>query len=252
MSLVSTLSVTVCLHVVLSHVVSPHLFNSWSNVTHWNNLKRHFETNDVIGNVVHALVVGTFAAFSVLVHWYDLEILHQSWVPVVAAEVSVSFWLTELSTTLLKSPRSLLKDKAGFFHHVSGILCLLTALWWQGIALELTVIRLLSQLSIPLLILRLFLLDIGMSDTFFYLATFSLMIVVYFVTRIMTIPWYWTRAFVFVTKTPDLKLVLIVIFVLVSLFVDLLNIKWMLLMLRIYWKYYPERFNLIRYFNILY
>ena len=128
-----------------------------------------------------------------LEHWYDPEALHHSFVPFIAAEIALCFWLTEprteLSTTLVKSPRSLLKDKAALVHHVTGVICLLIAVWWQGATMELTVIRLLSQLSVPLLIARILLHYMGMTDTFLYLATFSSLIVVYFLSRIVTIPW---------------------------------------------------------------
>ena len=240
----SVLFVTVLLHVFLSDFVSPRLFHSWSEA-YWKT--RHIQKNELLGNLVHALVVGSLAAFSVLEHWYDPEALHHSLVPFIAAEISLCFWLTELSTTLVKSPRSLLKDKADLVHHVSGILCLLTALWWQGATMELTVIRLLSQLSVPLLIARILLHYMGMTDTFLYLATFSSMIVIHFLSRVVTIPWYWNTVWINAAETPDFPRILIVVLCILSLYIDVLNIKWLLVMVKTYWKYYPDGYNLVQF-----
>jgi hypothetical protein len=194
---------------------------------------------------VHSVVVGSLSAYSVLVHWNDMKVLHDSWIPFISAEISLCFWLVDLTMSLVKSPLSMLTDKANIAHHVTGVLCLVAPLWWRGITMELMVIRLLSQLSVPVLILRLFLLDLGMSDTLLYLATFSSMIVVYFLSRIATVPWYWKRAVVFIVETPDMTPVLLV---LLPLLLDLLNFYWFVLMLKTYWKYYPDRYNLFRFF----
>ena len=236
------LSVVVFVTVFL-HVIPSHLFHSWATVTKgtpWSHLKRHFKTN-ALGNLLYSSVVGSLAAYSVLAHWNDMKVLHDSWIPYISAEILLCFLLIDLSTTY---PRSMLKDKASIAHHVTGVLCLVVPLWWRGITMELTVIRLLSQLSIPVLILRLFLLDLGMSDTLLYLATFSSMIVVFFLSRIATIPWYWKRAVVFIMETPDMTPVLLV---LLSLVIDLLNFYWFVLMLKTYRKYYPDRYNLFRF-----
>ena len=245
MLVVVHLSVVVFVTVFL-HVIPSHLFHSWETVTKgtpWGHLKKHFKTN-ALGNLVYSSVVGSLAAYSVHAHSNDMKVLHDSWIPYISAEILLCFWLIDLSTTLVKSPRSMLKDKASIAHHVTGVLCLVVPLWWRGITMELTVIRLLSQLSIPVLILRLFLLDLGMSDTLLYLATFSSMIVVFFLSRIATIPWYWKRAVVFIMETPDMTPVLLV---LLSLVIDLLNFYWFVLMLKTYRKYYPDRYNLFRF-----
>ena len=242
--LLSVFFATVLVHVVLSDIVSPRLFHSWSDA-YWKT--KHVHKNQVLGNLIHASVVGSLAAISVLEHWYDPEALHHSSAAFIAAEIALCFWLTELSTTLVKSPRSLLKDKADLVHHVTGVICLLIAVWWQGATMELTVIRLLSQLSVPLLIARILLHYMGMTDTFLYLATFSSMIVVHFLSRVVTIPWYWIKLWVFVTETPDFPQVLKFVLCVLSLCIDALNVMWLFFMLKTYWKYYPDRYNLVKF-----
>ena len=241
----SVVSVTVLLHAVQSYI-----FVALARAvqrTSWRHLQRQFN-NRVVGNLAHSLVVGSLAAYSILVHWHDTKILHDSLVPFITAEISLCFWLTELLTTLVTSPRTILTDKGAIAHHTIGILCLPVVLWWRGITLELAIIRLLSQLSVPFLVLRLVLLDLGMSETFLYLATFSSMIVVFFLFRIATLPWYWTRV---ITATPDMTSVFITLFFVSPILVDLLNCYWLFRMLYTYCKYYPDRYNPLRIFRTI-
>ena len=224
--------------------MSPRLFRSWSHRTAADShIKRHFRSCDnVPGYFLHALAISSLSVFSLVSHWRDTSALQESTVAVITAEISLSFWVSYTFTSIVKDPGStVVRRKQEFAHHVSGILGLVVALWYRGVAMEMSVIRLLSQLSAVLLVLRL-LLDLGMSGTLLYLLTFSAMILTHFLTRIASIPWYWIKLYVLVTET-DAPLVTVGVLVVVSLCIDGLNLFWLRLMVRIYWKYYPEKYN---------
>ena len=239
---ISVLSMTTILYFVLSSTVSPRLFRSWSHRTAADShIKRHFRSCDnVPGYFLHALTVSSLSVFSLVSHWRDTSALQESTVAVITAEITLSYWVTDTLTDIVKDPGSPVKRKQDFAHHVCGILCLVVALWYRGVAMEMSVVRLLSQLSPVLLVLRLLLLDLGMSTL--HLLTFSAMILIYFLTRIASIPWCWIKSYVFVTET-DAPLVTVGVLVVVSLCIDGLNLLWLRVMVRRYWKYYPEKYN---------
>ena len=241
---ISVLSMTTILYFVLSSTVSPRLFRSWSHRTAADShIKRHFRSCDYVpGYFLHALTVSFLSVFSLVSHWRDTNALQESTVAVISAEISLSFWVTDTLTSIVKDPGSTVRRKQEFAHHVSGIFCLVVALWYRGVAMEMSVVRLLSQLSAVLLVLRLLLLDLGMSDTLLYLLTFSAMILMHLLTRITPIPWYWIKLYVYVTET-DAPLVTVGVLVVVSLCIDGLNLFWLRLMVRTYLKYYPEKYN---------
>ena len=86
--------------------------------------------------------------------------------------------------------------------------------------------RLLSQLSVPFLLLGLYLLECGRRDTLVYLLVYTAMILVHFVSRIAIFPWHW-RLFAFSVQTEDATLsVVSVVILLFSL--DVLNFYWFL------------------------
>ena len=246
---VLVLSLTAIVHLILSQVVSSSLFRSRFRSTRGtpaNHLRRHFNNDHkaALRSFVHATIVSSLAIFSIVAHWDDLAAVQESVTAAVAAEISLGFWSIELLRSLAISPHSLLRDKGDLVHHVNGVVSLLIALWYRGITMELVVIRLLSQLSVILLIPRLLLLELGKSDSLLYLITFSAMIGVHFLFRIATVPWYWVKAWIFLSEVTSTAAVL---FCGVSLAIDLLNLYWLALMVRTYWRYYPENYNLLKY-----
>ena len=239
---ISVLCTTTILYYALSAVVSPPLLRWWRSgrVDRPDHLRKHSH-DAVLGQLIHSSVVGFSSAFCLVLYWSDLKALGESWVPVAIAEISLAFWTTDLCSNLVRFPHKLLNDKPAAVHHVSGLFCLALALLYGGIALEMAMIRLLSQLSVVLLIFRLFLLDLGQSGTILYLLTFSAMIVVFFFTRIAVIPWYWLKMWEVVAMEGWSMPAFMGVVVLASLSIDGLNFFWLCQMVKIYWKYFPEK-----------
>ena len=225
---------TAAVHVCLSTVISPHLLRP----SEGRRLKSHVRYQ-VLGYLVHSVVVAGLATFSFLKH--DSETFPESWAAILAVNISLSFFITDLLTTVTKLPSGLLQDKGDLLHHVCAIGGLLATVCYGDYWIELSVNKLLSQLSVPFLILRLILLDRGQSDTLIYLVVFSAMILVHFLSRIAVIPWFWIT---FLSAMPVLSTEVIVIGAL-SLIIDLLNIYWLKQMMGTYFKYYPEKYNVM-------
>ena len=231
---------TSLVHVVCSSVISPRLVKAWPRAIQLRNVKDH-QAYLVLGYITHSLVVGSIALFCF--QRYDSETTADSLLPLIANEISLSYFVTELATVFVYFPNTLMEDKPDLLHHVCGIVGLGITLYWQGILVELSIIKLLSQLTIPLLLIRLFLLNWGMSNTLIYLVAFTAMILAHFVLRIAMIPTFWTTFSVLV-HTEGITLFVAVIAV-VSIVIDVLNFYWLARMVHTYIKYYPNDYNVV-------
>ena len=238
---VLVICVTALLHVFSSSILSPRVLSSFRN-SERRYIKEHVR-DFLIGNGVHSVIVGVLSLFSVVTHCYDPHTLQFSPLVVTIIQISLTFFVTELLTTVIHYPYSILRSMDVVLHHVCGILGLIITLYYGGLAIEMSAIRLLSQLSVPFLILRLLLLHYNKSDSLIYLLTFSTMIIVHFLCRIAIIPWYWTTYLLFL-QTRDVSLAWIGLFGCISLILDILNIYWLTCMLHTYYKYYPDKYNL--------
>ena len=241
--------VTALLHVFSSSILSPRI-RVLSSLQYSDSERRYIKEHarySLIGNSVHSVFVGALSLFSVVTHWYHPHTLQFSPLVLTVIEISLTFFVTDLLTTVIRYPQSISENIDDVLHHVCGIVGLIIALYYGGLAIEMSAIRLLSQLSVPFLILRLLLLHYKKNDSLIYLLTFSSMIIVHFLCRIAIIPWYWTTYLLFL-QTRDVSLAWIGFLSGISIFLDILNIYWLTCMLHTYYKYYPGRYNL---YNII-
>ena len=241
---VSVVCLTSFVHVVCSSVISPRLMKAWSRATPLQHVKEH-RVYLMLGYLAHSLVVGSIALFCFLS--FDSETIADSSLSLIAVEISLSYFVTELATDLLYFPRTLTEEKLDLLHHVSGIIGLGMALCWQGLLVELSIIKLLSQLSSPFLIARLILLACGKCDTLIYLLTFTAMILAHFVTRIAMIPTFWLT-FSLLLNTDRISS-LVITMGLVPIVIDMLNLYWLARMIHTYIKFYPDEYNVIHIFK---
>ena len=241
---VSVMCLTSFVHVVCSSVISPRLMKAWPRATPLQHVKEH-AVSLVLGYLAHSLVVGSIALFCFLsIH---SETFVDSSLPLIAIEISLAYFVTELATTVMYYPSVLMEDKPNMLHHVCVIMGLSASLYWRGILVELSIIKLISQLTIPLIIIRLALLNLGMCDTLIYLVAFTAMILAHFLLRNTVIPKFWTTFFV-LAHTEGTTLFVIVVGV-VSIAIDALNVYWLVQMVRIYIKFYPEKYNVLHIFK---
>ena len=236
-------SVTAFLHVFFSTLISPYVLRFWpyTERRHQNGNFRYM----LLGNGVHSVVVGVLSFIYVVARWYHHHTLKFSWMAVMATEISLTYFVIELLTTVIRFPQSVSEDKADLLHHISSILCLIFTLHYRGLQLvmDMSSIRLLSQLSVPLLILRLLLLDCGNGDSLMYLLSFSAMIFVHIMCRIAVIPWFWMTIPAFI-QTTEISVSILGLLCLLFVSLDLLNIYWLKCMLLTYYKYYPKRYSI--------
>ena len=102
---------------------------------------------------------------------------------------------------------------------------LLLGIYHQGTSLALCILRLFSQLSNTFLTIKLWLLSKGMKETNVFLVNDTLKIVTFFISRIVTLPWYW-RLYAYWVLAQESTLELCAVVGLVSGFFDILNIYW--------------------------
>ena len=176
-------------------------------------------------------------------HWqcsqcFDSETVSESQIALLTTEIAFAFFFTELLAILIIDT---FEGKFELLHHLCGILGPLTCLYWQGITIELTLFKLVSLLSNPLLFYRRYLLDKGMATTWCYLITFTAMILVFFITRIYLIPLFWRR---FLEKQKEVTVFFVLYESSVAFTVDLLNLCWLIQMLQTYRRFFPDVFNL--------
>ena len=192
-----------------------------------------------LGQLLHSVVVGPLAVYLLFSDAeHNSHYSNSRWLEFVTVEISLAFFVAELFTTLIFFPDAFVQDKGDLIHHVFGVVGLLISVYRLN---AIAMFRLLSQLSIPFLLLRLYLLECGKRDTLVYLLVYTALIFVHFVSRIAIFPWYW-RLFAFSVQTEDATLsVVSVVILLFSL--DVLNFYWFYSMIHTYVKYYPKHWK---------
>ena len=148
--------------------------------------------------------------------------------------------MAELFTTLVFFPDAFVQDKGDLIHHVIGGVSLLISVYRLN---AIAMFRLLKQLSVPFLLLRLYLLECGKRDTLVYLLVYTALILVHFVSRIATFPWHW-RLFAFSVQTEDATLSVVSVVILFSL--DVSNFYWFYSIIHTYVKYYPKHLGSLK------
>ena len=231
------LMTTTFIYIFCSSVISPLLFKSAG--TDGRNLRKN-EKYQFVGLLVHSVVISCLTGCILLSGVSNWVKLSKSWLGFVTIEISFTYFVIDLTTTALCFPSALSSDKgADTLHHMLGAIGLFVAAYWQKASLVLSIFRLISQFSVPLLFGRLYLLQHGKSDTLVYLLVFAAMIFVFFSCRIAIIPWYWMYLLQAAFQG-ELPVLVIVSWIVISFAVDVINFYWFYSMIHTYVKYYPK------------
>ena len=212
---------TAAAYLLCFFILSPLLVNSSSTV---RNYLRQETQHQLLGHFVYSVVTSCLTVH-IIVSGNVVEEA-QSTLGFLTVEVSVVYFVMETGTALLIFRHTIISEKMEFLHHITGFVGLFIGLYWQGASLALCILRLFSQLSTPFLIIRLWLRGSGINETGVYMANFTAMIVTFFVSRIVIIPWYW-RLFVYWVLAPESFLLPCAILGVVSVTLDILNIYWL-------------------------
>ena len=124
---------------------------------------------------MHSLLVGSLAVFSLLN--FDSETLSESWVAHLTAEMAFAYFSTDVVAILIIDDSNISLSYS--------ITCVEYWVHWHVGTGKGLLVSLLSNL---LLFFRRYLLDKGKATTWFYLITFTAMILVFFNCRIYLIP----------------------------------------------------------------
>lgn len=211
---------TAAIYLLCFFVLSPLLVNSSSTAQKFlSKNTQHL----LLGQFVYSIITSCLTVYIVM----SEEMLKkaQSVVGLLTVEISISYFVTEIVTTLFVFRSTISGERMHLLHQITGCVVLLIGLHSQGASLALCILRLLSRLTSIFLTIRLWLLASGMKETGLYLANFTAMIVAFFVSHIIIIPWYW-RLYVYWVSVGEASLLLCVIFGSGSGVIDVLNVYW--------------------------
>ena len=211
---------TAAIYLVCSFVLSPLLVNSSTTA---RNYLRKTTQHQLLGHFVYSIVTSCLTVHVIMSGNVVKEA--KSTLGFMTVEISFSYFITDIVTTLFILRNTISGEKMDLLHHITGSVGLLVSLYCQGASLALCILRLFSQLSTPFLVIRLWLRGNEMNETGVYLANFTVMIATFFVSRIVIIPWSW-RLYVYWVLGPESSVLPCAISGLVSVILDLLNIYW--------------------------
>ena len=211
---------TAAIYLLCSFVLSPLLVNSSSTTRKY--LRRNTR-HQLLGQFVYSVVTSCLTVHIIVSG--NMVRNAKSSLGFLTVEISFCYFVTEIVTTLMFFHNTITGEKMHFLHQITGSVGLLVGLHSQGTSLALCILRLFSRLSTTFLTIRLWLQGSGMKETGVYLANFTAMIVAFFVSHIVIIPWYW-RLYVYWVSVQESSLLLYVIFGFVSGVIDTLNIYW--------------------------
>ena len=231
------LMTTTFIYIFCSSVISPLLFKSAG--TDERNLRKNVKYQ-FVGKLVHSVVISCLTGYILLSGVSNWVKLSKSWLGFMTIEISFTYFVIDLTTTAVCFPSALSSNKGtDTLHHMLGAIGLFVAAYWQKASLVLSIFRLISQFSVPLLFGRLYLLQRGKSDTLLYLVVFAAMIFVFFSCRIAIIPWY-CMYLVQAAVQVQLPILVIAAWIVISFAVDVLNFYLFYSMIHTYVKYYPK------------
>ena len=209
---------TVAAYLLCFFVLSPLLVNSTAR----KHLRRSRQYQ-LLGHFVYS-VVTSYLTVHIVVSGNMVKEAKSS-LGFLTVEISFSYFVTETVTTLFVLRNTISGERMEFMHHIAGSVGLLVGVYCQGASLALCILRLFSQLSIPFLVTRVWLRGSGMKETGVYLVNFTVIVVIFFISRIVIIPWYW-RLYIYWVLAPESSLLPCAILGVVSVVLDILNIYW--------------------------
>lgn len=212
---------TAAIYLLCCFVLSPLLVTSSSTAQKY--LRAGKRQHQLLGQLIHSVLTSYFT-MQIIMSGSMVE-KAKSTLGFLTVEIAFSYLVTELVVNVVVFQNTMIGARMEFMHHMASTLGLLIGIYNQGTTLVLCILRLLSQLSNIFLTIKLWLLLKGMKETNVFLANYTLKVVTFFMSRIVTLPWYWTL-YVYWVLARESSLLLCVVVGLVSGFFDILSIYW--------------------------
>ncbi len=153
-----------------------------------SKMQTHFHT--LLGSTIHAVVVVVLSLYTILSGSLGTNhIFSKSPLGFVTMEISLGYFTGDFFVCLLDP--HLRGDAGSLLHHIAGLLSVLASLYNQGIFMFFVIYRMVSEASTPSVNLRFYHYQLGNKDSFWYTFASLSMMVLFFLTRIILIPFHW-------------------------------------------------------------
>ena len=231
--------VTLALPLILSPLACGILVQQSKNVP----AKRQTHFHTLSSSTVHAVTVSVLAVYLLVSGTLGpTRVFSKSSVGFIALQISLGYFIGDFIVSLLDP--TLRSDVGSIIHHLAGITSISIGLVHQGKLMFFIVYRLISELSTPMVNLRLFHYQLDNKNGCGYSFASLGMMVTFFLFRIAPIPWHW---FVLIQTLNDPLCPVVVELQgriwLVGIYIifDVLNLYWFSKVIKVAMKVYVSR-----------
>lgn len=197
-----------------------------------NPPKTNMYFHTMLTSTIHAIISTLLTSYLL---WFGLinRVFSKSPLGFVAMQISLGYFVGDL-IVCLRDPK-LRADRGNMIHHIAGIVGLTLGLFYQGKFMFFVVYRLIAECSTPLVNLHHVLHNLNEKDGNLYLFNGIGMLIVFFLCRIIVIPWHWYEILKIVVTEEAALLVPLFFRVWLGgnyLVFDILNVYWCYKILR--------------------
>ena len=227
------LLITFLSSLLIPYLISP-LFWSLLFPTSKNPPRSNMHFHTVLMSTIHA-IISTVLALYLLVSGEvgSNRVFSKSPLGFVTIQISLGFFIGDFIVNLL-DPK-LRTEWGGMIHHAAAIGGLVFCLFYQGLFMFFVVYRLITECLQPFINLCYILHKLDDTDGILYTCSSIVMFTVFFLCRIIIIPWHW-YVVVTVVVTEEAALLVPLIFrvgLVGNYFVfDILNVRWFYAIMR--------------------
>ncbi len=203
-------------------------------------LQTHFHT--LLSSTIHAIVVTVLVVYLILSGSLGTNyVFSKNYLGFICLQISLGYFVGDFIICFMDP--HLRSDIGSILHHVTGLLSLTFSLSNQGIFIYLIVFRTFAELSTPFVNLRWYHYQLGNKNGFWYKFASKSMLVLFFLSRIATLPYLWYGLIMTLTDPQCAMLVKLhyrVWLFCACLVLDSLNVYWFSKMLKGAMKFYSQ------------
>ena len=157
--------------------------------------KLYTHLHTLLSSTIHAIVVTVLDVYLILSGSLGTNyIFSKNYLGFASLQFSLGYFVGDFIVCFMDP--YLRSDKGSILHHVTGLSSLILSLANQGMFMYSLIFRTISELSTPFVNLRWYHYQLGNKNGFWYKFASLSMLVLFFISRIATIPYQWYVLFV--------------------------------------------------------
>ncbi len=178
------------LAIILPKLLSPLACGIFEPRTKDISLKMYTHFHTLLSSTIHAIVVVALSVYIILSGTLGTNLIFsKSPLGFILMQISVGYFAGDFVVCLLDP--YLRSDSSSLLHHITGLMSILFSLYKQGIFMFFVIYRMTSEVSTPSVNLRWYHYQLGNKDSFWYAFASLSMMVLFFFSRIILIPYHW-------------------------------------------------------------